>query len=115
MKCTARLALLCLLLFAWLSASADSFTFVTTQAALGANDQTTWGQLGPDGTPVLPGAVATSAGGNSVTLQFGGVSGLTSVQCPANPSCSWTGGFTPGETLIWTFDGSNGSGALLAF
>jgi hypothetical protein len=71
----------------------------------GATDTTTWGQLGSDGTVIPNGAVATSAGGNTMSLRFGGPQGLTSVQCPAAPQCSWTGGFTPGETLVWANDG----------
>jgi len=112
------LILLALLLFSvwgW----ADTTTLVTSQSALGANDSTDWAQLGADGTVVPQGATATSAAGNTVTVFFdeygGGVSGLTSVECPAAPSCSWTGGFTPGETLIWAYDGTNGSGALLTY
>jgi len=111
-------AVVALVLFAT-SAWADTFNLVTSQAALAPNDSTNWAQLGPDGTVIPNGATATSAAGNTITSFFdgfgGGLNGLTSVQCPANPSCSWTGGFTPGDTLIWTFDGSNGSGALLNY
>lgn len=79
----------------------------------GANDTTTWGQLGPDGTVIPQGAGATSVGGASMSVQFnGGSSGLTSVECPAAPQCSWTGGFTPGETLIWANNGTNGTAPL---
>jgi len=76
----------------------------------GATDSTTWGQLGADGTTISNGATATSAGGNTVTLDFVGGSntGLNSVQCPASP-CSWTGGFAAGEALVWAFDGTNGT------
>lgn len=77
----------------------------------GANDTTTWGQLGPDGTVIPGGASATSAGGTNMSLVFvaGSGTGLTSVECPAAPSCSWTGGFTPGETLVWANDSTNGT------
>lgn len=100
---------------------ADGASLVTNPAALGADDSVNWAQLGPDGTVVPGGSTAVSGLGNTVTIQYdgfgGGSSGLTAVQCPAAPSCSWTGGFNPGDTLLWTFDQSNGSGsgALLAF
>jgi hypothetical protein len=83
----------------------------------GANDTTTWGQLGPDGTVIPNGAGATSAGGTTMTLQSfaSSTTGLTSVQCPAAPSCSWTGGFTPGETLVWSNDGTNPTGPFDIF
>jgi len=111
--------LVALALFVAAAARADTINLVTSQAALAPNDSTNWAQLGADGTVVSNGAVATSAAGNSVTVFFdgfgGGTNGLTSVECPANPSCSWTGGFNPGDTLLWASDGTNGSGALLAY
>ena len=51
-----------------------------------------------------------------MTVVFGtGGSGLVAVQCPAAPSCSWTGGFPAGQSLIWTFDGTNANGPLELF
>jgi len=35
---------------------------------------------------------------------------LVAVQCPAIPSCSWTGGFPAGDTLVWAFDNANNVG-----
>lgn len=74
----------------------------------GANDTTTWGQLGPDGTVIPNGATATSAGGTTMTLTSlaSSQTGLTSVECPAAP-CSWNGSapFTAGETLVWANTG----------
>ena len=118
--CLSRLCGLVVMILFATAGWADSVSLVTSQAALGSNDSTNWAQLGADGSSIANGATATSAAGNTVTIEFdgfgGGTSGLTSVQCPANPSCSWTGGFNPGDTLLWTNDGSgNGSGALLAY
>jgi hypothetical protein len=78
------------------------------------NDSTSWGGLGPDGTTIASGFTATSTGGVTITGSFAaGLSGLTSIQCPAAPSCSWTGGFPAGDHLIWTLDGTGvGSGSL---
>lgn len=85
----------------------------------GANDTTLWTSLGSDGSIINSGATALSNGGNLTQVAFlgfgGGTSGLAAVQCPAAPSCSWTGGFTAGQTLIWTFDGANPSGPLDLF
>jgi PEP-CTERM motif len=80
----------------------------------GANDSTSWGQLGADGSVIATPSFATSAGGNTIGVVFNGGSttGLVAVQCPAAPSCSWTGGFPAGQSLIWTFDGTNATGAL---
>jgi hypothetical protein len=100
----------CLVLLTASAAWADGVVLVTSQAALGANDSTNWAQLGADGTVVPGGAVATSAGGNTVTLEFGGSGGLTAVECPAAPSCSWMGGFNVGDTTVWTFDNVTNSG-----
>jgi PEP-CTERM motif-containing protein len=115
LACLSRLCgLVALVLFATAS-WADSVILVPSQAALAPNDSTTWGQLGPDGAIIPSGAMATSVAGNTITIAFGGLgggtNGLTSVECPAAPSCSWTGGFTAGDTLIWAFDGSNNSGS----
>jgi PEP-CTERM motif len=115
LACLSRLCgLVALVLFAT-AAWADTVNLVLSQAALAPNDSTTWGQLGPDGAIIPNGAMATSVAGNTITIAFGGLgggtSGLTSVQCPAAPSCSWTGGFAAGDTLIWAFDGSNGNGS----
>jgi hypothetical protein len=78
-------------------------------------------QLGPDGTSVPNFATAVSGAGNGVTIQFvnendTGASGLIAVQCPASPSCSWSGGFNPGDSLLWANNGgeygNSGSGPL---
>jgi PEP-CTERM motif len=101
------------ILFTASAAWADGVNLVTSQAALAPNDFTTWGQLGPDGTVIPNLSMATSAAGNSILVGFlSGGTGLTSVQCPAALSCSWTGGFNAGDTLIWTFDGTDGNAPL---
>lgn len=68
----------------------------------GANDTTLWGQLGADSTVIANNVNATSTAGNHVNVNFAGGSGRNSVECPAAPSCSWTGGFGAGDHLIWT-------------
>jgi hypothetical protein len=80
----------------------------------GANDSASWGQLGADGAVIADGTQATSAGGNSVMVNFAypPFTGLVAVQCPASPSCSWVGGFPAGQFLIWTIAGTNGVGPL---
>lgn len=87
----------------------------------GSNDSASWGQLGADGSVIPNNSFPTSAGGIVVALEFGppvfgggSGSGLVSVECPANPSCSWTGGFPAGQSLIWTNDGTNATGPLAA-
>lgn len=75
------------------------------------NDSTVWSGLGPDGTVLSSPFLAISTGGNPVSGSFAGSSGLVAVQCPAAPSCSWTGGFTAGNSLVWAFDGANGVGS----
>ena len=112
--CLSRLCGLAALILFATSSWADPVILVPSQAALAPNDSTIWGQLGPDAAVIPNGAAATSVAGNTITIAFGGLgtSGLTSVQCPAAPSCSWFGGFAAGDTLIWAFDGTNGSGPL---
>lgn len=106
-------SLMLLLLLSPAASRADTLTLVSSQAALGANDSTTWSQLGPDGGIVQNGAAAMSGAGNPITVNFStGASGLIAVECPALPSCSWTGGFSAGDSLIWTFDGVSPNGPL---
>jgi hypothetical protein len=76
----------------------------------GSNDTTSWAGLGGDGTVIPSPFSATSAAGNPVTGSFAGGTGLVAVQCPASPSCSWTGGFPAGDTLVWAFDAANAVG-----
>jgi hypothetical protein len=76
------------------------------------NDSTSWAGLGADGTTIPKTFAATSAGGVAVSGSFAGSSGLVAIECPAAPSCSWTGGppFTAGEHLIWTFNNTTNVG-----
>ena len=77
----------------------------------GSNDTTSWSGLGGDGTALGASFSASSAHGNAITGSFKtGGSGLTAIQCPAIPSCSWTGGFTAGDTTVWAFDSTSGVG-----
>jgi hypothetical protein len=72
----------------------------------GANDSTSWSALGSDGTVIPNSFAATSTDGVAISGSFAGTTGLVAIDCPAAPSCSWTGSspFTPGDTLVWTFD-----------
>jgi len=82
----------------------------------GANDSTSWSGLGSDGTVIPQSFAATSTDGVAISGSFAGNAGLVAVQCPVAPSCSWTGGFNVGDTLVWTFDNAvnvnSGSGPL---
>jgi hypothetical protein len=93
---------------------------VTSFAGVKPNDWTKWSQLGADQTAIAANFNATSAAGVKIngSLQGGNNGGLLAVECPPPPApfpfpCSWTGGnngaspFSPRDTLIWTFDGSN--------
>src|SRR5215472_10794278 len=76
------------------------------------NDTTLWNGLGGDGAAIPKNFSATSAGGVAVSGSFGETGGLVAIECPASPSCSWTGGapFTTGEHLIWAFDNKANTG-----
>lgn len=104
------LARLCGLAFMFaLAAGGARAGVVSVWDGTGSNDTTVWSGLGPDGTTLGASFSATSAGGNAITGSFAGGSGLVAVQCPAS-SCSWTGGFAAGDTAVWAFDNSSGSG-----
>jgi hypothetical protein len=87
---------------------------VTSPGALGPNDSVNWAQLGAPGTTLGPFA-ATSTGGVAISGHFSGPSptGLTACEAPPN-TCNWSGGFTPGDSLVWADNGSSipGSGPL---
>src|SRR5262249_37262835 len=79
----------------------------------GANDSTSWSQLGADGTVIPQSFTATSTDGVLISGSLVGNSGLVLTQCgPA--ACSWTGGFNAGDVLVGAYDNSNnvGSGPL---
>jgi hypothetical protein len=106
-----RLARLCgLAVLFMLAAGAARAGVVTGWDGTGSNDSTSWAALGADGTTLGATFAATSTAGNAVSGSFAGGSGLVAVQCPAAPSCSWTGGFPTGDTLVWSFDSTNGAG-----
>ena len=118
LACLSRLCGLAALVLFATAAWADTVNLVLSQAVLAPNDASTWGQLGPDGTNIPNGAMATSVAGNAITIAFsGGLSGMTAVQCPAAPSCRWSVsppavGFPAGDSLIWANNGTNGTGPL---
>ena len=107
-----RVAKLCglavLALFAMRTTEADALLF-WNGVTPAPNDSTSWSGLGADGT-VLSSFSATSTGGVSVSGSFAGGSGLVAIQCPASPSCSWTGGFAADDHLVWAFNNSTSSG-----
>ena len=74
------------------------------------NDSTSWAGLGADGTTIPSPFSATSTDGVAITGSFAGGSGLVAIQCPAAPSCSWTGGFPAGDHLVWTFNNATSTG-----
>jgi hypothetical protein len=74
------------------------------------NDSTSWAGLGADGATIPSPFHATSSDGIAITGSFAGGSGLVALQCPAVPSCSWTGGFPAGDHLVWTFNNTTNSG-----
>ena len=74
------------------------------------NDSTSWAGLGADGATIPSPFHATSSDGIAMTGSFAGGSGLAAIQCPAAPSCSWTGGFPVGDHLVWTFNNTTNSG-----
>lgn len=90
--------------------------FVSNPGGLGANDSVNWSQLGGDLTSIPDTFSALSGNGLTINGAFGSSTGLTSVVCPANPSCSWSTtagfGFNAGDTLVWANDGSAGTGPL---
>lgn len=113
-------ALIVMLLFAASAAWADSLTDITSAGAQGANDSTSWSQLGADATELGTSFSATSAQGISVSGGFAGSTptSLIAVACTASP-CSWSGGtsgstpFSGGDSLIWTANaGSSGNGPV---
>lgn len=106
----AKLGLAVLALFAMGTTEADAL-LVWNGVTPTPNDSTSWSGLGADGT-VLSSFSATSTGGVAVSSSFAGGSGLVVVECPASPSCSWTGSspFAAGESLIWTFNNSASTG-----
>jgi len=101
----ARLGKLCVLaVFVLLTTGTAGAGVLSLWDGTGANDSTSWSALGPDGTVIPHSFTATSTDGVAISGSFAGTTGLVAIQCPAAPSCSWTGNFTTGDTLVWTFD-----------
>ncbi len=86
-----------------LPAFADTVNVVSS-SGLGANDSVNWSQLGPDGANFFENRVV-SAQQNTITLGTNDA-GVLAVTCPGSPSCSWNGGFAPGETLLHSVNAS---------
>jgi len=103
----ARLGKLCVLaVFVLLTTGTAGAGVLSLWDGTGANDSTSWSALGADGTVIPHSFAATSTDGVAISGSFAGTTGLVAIQCPAAPSCSWTGNFTAGDTLVWTFDNS---------
>ncbi|MGO9265013.1 MAG: choice-of-anchor D domain-containing protein [Candidatus Binataceae bacterium] len=100
--------------FAELPAWASGVTRVTNQTAQNANDSLSWSKLGGDATMVGSTFATTSASGLAVGGTLTGPGSLTAVVCPpASGTCSWTGGFTAGDEVLWTADAYNGGNGPL--
>jgi hypothetical protein len=102
-----KLCTLAFLVWATSPASADTVVLVSTQPGQGANDSIHWSQLGADGTLLGTSFVVISANAIGATGHLVGSNSITSVACPA-VSCSWAGGFTAGDALVWSSDTANG-------
>jgi len=107
----ARLGEMCVLaVFVLLTTGTAGADVITLWDGTGANDSTSWSGLGPDTTVIPPSFTATSMDGVAISGSLTG-NGLVAIQCAAVPvSCSWTGGFNVGDTLVWTFDNIANSG-----
>ncbi len=99
------------------TAWADTVTLVTSATNQKADDSLDWSNLGPDATVLGSSFSSTTAKNNAVTGKLKAANSLTAVVCPATP-CSWAaagvGGFSGGDTLLWTSDGANGGNGPLA-
>jgi glucose dehydrogenase len=96
------------LLSATAYSSPDVISLATSLAAMGANDNVTWGQLGADGAAIANSFSATSANLDVITGSFSTVSGMV-----ATAGSSWgpaTGAFANNDALIWSFDNGTSSG-----
>lgn len=93
------------------AAPKDSLIAVTSLASLNADDSVSWSQLGTDGTMLAASFHAESAGALSTTGNLSAAGSLVSVICPA-AQCSWgspgSGGFSAGDSVLWTSDTANG-------
>ena len=95
------------------ASAADNLVQVPSQDMQHANDSVNWSQLGLDATVLLSNFGATSVNGLGVAGALTGPSSLTAVVCPKAGPCSWTGGFSPGDQVLWTADaGNSGNGPL---
>ena len=92
-----------------LAAGAADAGTISLWDGTGSNDSTVWSALGADGAAIASPFSATSADGVAITGSLAGGVGLVAVQCPAG-SCSWTGGFPAGDSLVWAFDSANAVG-----
>jgi hypothetical protein len=105
-------AALCALLLLMASvASADSLVGLSSSGSL--SDQFNWSQLGGDGTVLNQTFGVTSNLGLAGAVGLQGPNSIVAVQCPA-ASCSWTGNFNAGDSLVWTSDGNGQNNGPLA-
>jgi hypothetical protein len=94
-------------------AAKGTTVFVTSLAALGANDSATWDQLGSDQTILGSLFSGSTTFGAPIAGSFAnGAGSIISVVCPAAPSCSWIPsglGFSAGDSLIVTSNSNGGA------
>jgi hypothetical protein len=104
------------ILFSSRGALTDSLVRVTDLGSLGSNDSVAWSQLGADTTSLSSTINANLQHSNPITGTLAASGSVTSVVCPAS-QCSWgspgKGGFTSGDTVIWTSDTANGGNGPL--
>src|ERR1700683_1328699 len=93
--------------------AANDLTLVTSQDTQNANDSISWSQLGLDGTLIASSFNANSVGGLGVTGTLAASGSLVAMVCPATGPCSWTGGFSPADEVLWTSNTLNGGNGPL--
>ena len=86
------------------SSASAGLTLVTSRAALGGDDSVDWGQLGGEFVGVSNPFAATSTGGIGLNGTGNGGSPFDRI----DQSSGWSGNFSPGDKLLWTFYPSEG-------
>jgi hypothetical protein len=96
-----------LLVFASASAWADTFTGVTSLAALHSTDSVNWAQFGPTSTLLTTPENWTSVGGATGEVGISGSTIGTQNFERRDQNNGWSGNFTPGDALLYN-EGSQG-------
>ena len=92
------------------STVAFSTTFVATPAEFNATDTLTWGQVGASGASVSNPFIATTTGGQSITISQATGHGYAS-----SAGAGYGPMYAPGERLYFTDDGFGFNGGPLTF